>query len=108
MLRHTIFSSVLGGLIGVGVAFLILRSSWLTQAALQVLRLGLWLPFLVCFATPDPWALGIAAAMFCSCYQYVVATSVLGLDGQEIRTLVAREITLQVLLISFISQIWLQ
>jgi hypothetical protein len=108
MLRHIIFSSALGGLIGVGVACLILRTGWLTHAAVQVLRLGLWLPLLVLFATPDPWALGIAAAMFCSCYHYLVATSVLRLEGQETRTHIARETTLQVLLISLISQTWLQ
>ena len=92
MLRHIIFSSVSGRLIGLGVACLIARSVQLTLATVSVLRLGLWLPFLVLFATPDPFVLGIAAAMFCSCYHY----------------LVARETTLQVLLISLISQIWLQ
>lgn len=108
MLRHVISCSVLGGLIGVGAACLVIRSGWLTQAAVQVLRLGLWLPFMILFATPDPWLLGIAAAMFCSCYHYLVAISVLGLEKQEIRTHVVRETTLQVLLISLISQIWLQ
>jgi ABC-type nitrate/sulfonate/bicarbonate transport system permease component len=51
--------------------------------------------------------LGIAAAVFCSCYYYLVGTSVLRLEGPEVRTFVARETTLQVLLFSLIAQFWL-
>jgi len=107
MLRNFIFSFVLGGLIGVGVGRLVLSSGRGTKTAIQVLSLGLWLPFLIIFATPDPRALGIAAAMFCSCYYYLVGTSVLRLEGPNLRTFVAGETTLQILLFSLISQIWL-
>jgi ABC-type nitrate/sulfonate/bicarbonate transport system permease component len=107
MLRHIIFASVLGGVIGVGIGAIILRSFRLTQAVLGFLRLGLWLPFFLLFATPDAFALSIAAVMLCSCYHYLAAQIFLGLQGREIRTYVAREAVLQALFISLLSQIWL-
>src|SRR5688572_11604031 len=108
ILRQLIFFSVLGGLIGVGFAHLILRNPPLAQAAISVLRLGLWLPLLVVFATPDAFALGIAAALLCGAYRYLVGISVLNLAGSELRAYIAGEITLQVLLFSLIAQIWLR
>ncbi|MGH7772490.1 MAG: hypothetical protein ACREQA_09680, partial [Candidatus Binatia bacterium] len=47
MLRLIILCFVPGGLIGVALGSLILRSSWLTQGMLRFLCLGLWLPFLL-------------------------------------------------------------
>jgi hypothetical protein len=88
MLRHTIFFTVSGGLIGVGVACLILRSVWLTQTALRALRLGLWLPTLILFVTPDVFALGIATAILCGCYYYLAATSFLFLPLSNISLIV--------------------
>lgn len=108
MLRYMIFSSVSGGLIGIGVARLILPRVWLTQSTLRALRLGLWLPFLILFATPAAFALTFAAAMLCGCYHYLAAISILGLESRETRTYVAQEITLQILLFYLLSQIWLR
>ncbi len=108
MLRQIIFSATLGGLIGAGVASLLLRNDRLTRAALQVLHLGQWLPFIVLFATPDPWTLGIAAAGFCACYHCLAARSLLDLNDRETLAYVARAASLQALLISLLSQVWLQ
>lgn len=107
LLRHVIFASVSGGVIGVGIGAIVLRSSRLTQTVLHFLRLGLWLPFFLFFATPDAFALSIAAVMLCSCYHYLAAQIFLGLQGREVRTYVAREAVLQALFISLLSQIWL-
>lgn len=108
MIRNLIFFTVSGGLIGVGSACLIPRSVRLTQTMLRALRLGLWLPSLILFVTPDVFALGITTAILCGCYYYLVAFSILGLETGATRTYVARETTLQVLLFSLISQLWVE
>jgi ABC-type nitrate/sulfonate/bicarbonate transport system permease component len=108
MLRYIIFSTVSGGLIGIGVGRLISLSTWLTRNTLRTLRLGQWLPFLILFATPDVYTLSIAASMLCSCYHYLAATSILGLETRDRRNYVAREITLQILLFTLLSQLWVE
>lgn len=109
MLRLIILCLVSGGLIGVALGSLILRSSWLTQEMLRFLRLGLWLPFLLLFATPvEAFVLSIAAALLCSCYHYLAARYLLGLRGHDVLRLVGRETILQVLFISLIAQIWFE
>ncbi len=108
MLRQIIFSLVSGGIIGVAIGSLILYSSWLTQATLRFLHIGLWLPFLVIFAVPETFWLGIVAVMLCTCYHYLAARSLLRLQGHDTRTYAVREGVLQALFISLISQIWVQ
>ena len=106
MIRDVIFSCGSGGIIGLGIGSLIVRNSALTHSALRTLRLGLWFPFMVLFATPDPFILNFVAVMLCSCYHYLVARCIFGLEGHETRVHVAREAILQALLISLLSQIW--
>ena len=107
LLRLIIFLSVPGGLIGIGLGSLIHRSSWLTQTMLRFLRLGMWLPFVLIFAVPAWWILGIAAVMLCSCYHYLAARSFLGLHWHAALAHIGREAVLQALFISLLSQIWL-
>jgi ABC-type nitrate/sulfonate/bicarbonate transport system permease component len=106
VLRHTIFSSVLGGVLGVGLGILVARSTRLTQVVLDYLRHGLWFPVFVLFATPDPFTLSIAAVALCACYHYLTSVSLLRLRGHEVRMYVAREVVLQGFLFSLLSQIW--
>ena len=108
MLRQTIFISVSGGVLGFGIGVLVLKSSWLTQTVLSFLGWGLWLPFFVLFATPDPFTLGITAVALCTCYHYIAARSVLGLPDRDTRAYVAREAILQAFLLMLLSQIWWQ
>jgi sulfonate transport system permease protein len=109
MIRLMIFCTISGGLVGIGLGFLILHSSWLTQAVLRFLRIGLWFPVLVIFAIPRASLfLTIAAAMLCSCYHFLTARSFLGLRGMETLTHVGRETLLQVLFVSLLAQIWFQ
>jgi ABC-type nitrate/sulfonate/bicarbonate transport system permease component len=103
-----ILYGVSGGLVGVGLARLVLRNHWLTQAALRTLRLGQWLPFLILFATPDPFDLSLAVSMFCSCHYYLVATSILSLKARDTRSYVALETSLRILLFYLFSQTWLR
>jgi ABC-type nitrate/sulfonate/bicarbonate transport system permease component len=108
MLRQIIFSLVSGWVLGVAIGSLVLYNSWLSEATIRFLRIGLWLPFLVIFAVPETFWLGIAAVTLCSCYHFLAGRSLLGLQGNELRRYVAREATLQALFISLISQIWVQ
>jgi ABC-type nitrate/sulfonate/bicarbonate transport system permease component len=108
MLRQIIFSVASGGVIGVAIASLVLYSSWLTQATVRFLRIGLWLPFLIIFAVPATFSLSITAVTLCNCYHYLAARSLLRLERYEALTYSLREGVLQGLFISLISQIWLQ
>ena len=108
MLRQITFSLVSGWVLGVAIGSLVLYNSWLSEATIRFLRIGLWLPFLVIFAVPETFWLGIAAVTLCSCYHFLAGRSLLGLQGNELRRYVAREATLQALFISLISQIWVQ
>src|SRR6266705_6449321 len=49
MLRQIIFSLVSGWVLGVAIGSLVLYNSWLSEATIRFLRIGLWLPFLVIF-----------------------------------------------------------
>lgn len=108
MLRLIILFFVSGGLIGIAIGSLSCRSSWLTHAVLHFLRFGLWLPFIVIFAVPDVFLLGIAAVTLSSCYHCVAARSILGLQGREAWTYVLREAILHALFFALISQSWFQ
>ncbi|MGE5307200.1 MAG: hypothetical protein ACM3TN_28155 [Alphaproteobacteria bacterium] len=108
MLRETIFISVLGGALGLGVGVFVLKNSWLTQTVLSFLGWGLWLPFFVLLATLDPLILGIIAVALCTCYHYLAARSVLGLPDRDTRAYVVREAILQSFLLMLLSQRWWQ
>lgn len=108
MLREVIFSFATGGMIGIGVGALVLYSSRLTQAMLHFLRLALWFPVLFIFLATAPFLFGVTAVMFCSCYHYIGARSLLGLPARAARTFAARETILQALLISLISQLYVE
>jgi ABC-type nitrate/sulfonate/bicarbonate transport system permease component len=106
MLRHTIFISVPGGVLGFGVGVLVFKNPRLTQTVLSFLGWGLWLPFFVLFATPDPFTLGITAVALCACYHYLAARSVLCLPERDMRGYVSRAAILQAFLLTLLSQIW--
>jgi len=108
MLRHAIFSLVAGGIIGTAVGFVILKSSWLTHATIRFLRIVLWFPFIVLFAVPDTFTLGIVAVMLCAIYHFLTARSLLKIGGKDALRHVAREATLQAILITLIAQMWTQ
>jgi len=105
-LRQIIFASVAGGIIGVAIGFVVLKSTRLTHAALNSLRQGLWLPFFLLFATRDPFTASIAAVALCTSYHYLAAVCFLGLSHRELRTYVGREAILQAFFIALLSQIW--
>jgi ABC-type nitrate/sulfonate/bicarbonate transport system permease component len=105
-LRQIVFASVAGGIIGVAIGFLVLKSTRLTHVALNSLRQGLWLPFFLFFATRDPFTASIAAVALCSSYHYLAAVCFLGLSRRELRTYVGREAILQAFFVALLSQIW--
>lgn len=105
-LRQIIFASVAGGIIGVAIGFVVLKSTLLTHVALNSLRQGLWLPFFLLFATRDPFTASIAAVGLCTSYHYLAAVCFFGLSRRELRTYVGRESILQAFFIALLSQIW--
>ncbi len=108
MLRQAMFSLVAGGVIGIGVGFAILKSSWLTKATIRFLRVALWFPFIIIFAIPDTFVLGIAAVMLCAIYHYLTAQSLLEITNRDALLYAVREATLQALFFVFIAQVWTQ
>jgi ABC-type nitrate/sulfonate/bicarbonate transport system permease component len=106
MVRQIIFLFVPAGIVGITAGCLILRNSPLTYALLRFLRIGLWLPFVIIFALPDKFALGLTIVALCSCYHYLIARSYLELHGNAALAYVGRETFLQAWLISLIAQIW--
>lgn len=107
LLHVTIFLSVLGYLVGVGLAKLTLYSSILSITVLRFLRLGSWLPFLLLpTATQNMVALGIAAVTLCSCYHYLVERLFLKLGTPEARVYVARKAFLQAFFFSLYTDLW--
>lgn len=108
MLRQVMFLLVAGGLLGWAIGFVILKSGWLSRATIRFLSLGLWFPFIVIFAVPATFWIGIAAVILCTIYHYLGASSLLDIKGRDVLLYTARETTLQGLFISFIAQIWWQ
>ncbi len=108
MLRLAMFSLVAGGLIGWTVGLLILRNDWLTRATIRFLRIGMWIPFLVVFAAPYTFQLGIAVTLLAATYHYLTARSLLEMSARAAFRYAAGEVTLQAFFFSLISQIWVQ
>jgi ABC-type nitrate/sulfonate/bicarbonate transport system permease component len=83
-------------------------SKWvsLTDATIVFLRIAMWIPFLVVFATPDPFTLGIAAAMLAAIYYYLKARSFLDFSNGESFAYAAQGGTFQTLFFTLIAQIW--
>ena len=108
MLREVIFYFATGGVIGVALGALVLRSAALTEALLQFLRVALWYPVLFIFLATAPFLSGLAAVILCSCYHYIAARSLLSLGFREAWTDAAREAMLQALLVSLISQLYVE
>jgi ABC-type nitrate/sulfonate/bicarbonate transport system permease component len=108
MLRQAMFSLVAGGSIGFAVGLFILRNNWLTRATMCFLRIGMWIPFLVVFAAPYSFQLGIAATLLAAIYHYLTARSFLGMSARDAFPYVAGEVTLQAFFFTLISQIWVQ
>ncbi|MBI4488709.1 MAG: hypothetical protein HY694_06455 [Deltaproteobacteria bacterium] len=120
MLLQLTFASLLGSGIGFALGGLITRSTWLTQAVLRFLRLGLWLPFLIYWPLPiwpprenykyDPifwaWIATAAAVILSACYHHLTARFTLGLEWREARAQVVKAVILQSLFICVISQGW--
>lgn len=120
MLAQVAFASLFGGGIGKFSGQMIIRSSWLTQATIRFLRLGLWLPFLIYWTLPIwppreeyvydsiiwAWLASVTAAALFACYSYLTTLSALELKWSDVRTYLAREVVLQSFLIAVISQFW--
>lgn len=112
---------LVGGTIGVVIGSFVMRSGPFAQGATRFLRLGLWFPFLMSWAIPisysaDPtrivltiwtWTVSVVAVALFTCYSYLNARFVLGLEWVEARHDVIRRTILQALFISIISQVWL-
>lgn len=108
MLRQAMFSLVAGGLVGWASSFVILKNDWLTRATIRFLRIAMWFPFLVLFAAPYTFQLGIAATSLASIYHYLTARSFLEISEREAFRYVAGEVTLQAFFFSLLAQIWVQ
>ena len=108
MLRQAMFSLVAGGLLGWAIGFVILKSGWLSRATILFLRIAMWFPFLLLFAVPATFMLGIAAAMLAGIYHYLTARLFLEFSSREAFGRAAGEVTLQILLFTLIAQIWVR
>ena len=120
MLVHFTFAALLGGGLGFVLSRFIIRSTWLTQATLRFLRIGLWLPFLIYWPLPtwpprdnyryDPifwaWIVSVWAVAMSACYHHLTARFVLALEWREARTQVLKAVILHALFISVVSQGW--
>ncbi|MBI4487781.1 MAG: hypothetical protein HY694_01730 [Deltaproteobacteria bacterium] len=123
LLAQVGLTSLLGGLVGLALGSLIIRSAWLTQTSIRVLRFGLWVPFLVLWVDPifstfqqRNSAAGIAqvvtaivfllipAVALSTCYDYLTVRFLLARDWRDTRSYVLRDSTLQALLISLLAQ----
>jgi hypothetical protein len=83
MLRQAMFSLVVGGLLGWAIGFVILKSGWLSRATIRFLRIAMWFPFLLLFAVPATFMLGIASAMLATIYHYLTARLFLEFSSRE-------------------------
>jgi ABC-type nitrate/sulfonate/bicarbonate transport system permease component len=106
MLREVIFLFLSGTLVGIAIGMLVLHSSWLTQTLRRFLRVTLWFPFIIIFVAMAPLAIGVSVAALCSCYYYIAARSLLGLEKHPAWIYAARETLFQLLLFSLITQLW--
>src|SRR6266508_1636589 len=93
MLRQAMFSLVSGGGIGWIIALVISKRALLTDATIVFLRIAMWVPFLVVFAAPDTFTLGIAAAMVAAIYYYLTARSFLDFSNSQAFRYAAGEVT---------------
>jgi hypothetical protein len=108
ILRQVMFSLVAGGLMGWTVARIIMSNDRLTRATIRFLRIGMWFPFLVLFANPAKFQLGVVAATLAAIYHYLTARLFLEFSNREADRYAAGEVMLQVLFFSLISQPWLR
>ncbi len=104
-----------GGLIGIALGSVIIRSSRLVEASLRFLRIAQWVPFILWWPIaaqllipPDGritryffiWAIGAPAVALAACYHYLSARFTLGLEWQRVIFEVGRAIVLQGLFMS--------
>jgi hypothetical protein len=108
MLRQVMFSLVAGSLLVWPIGVVILKSAWLSQATIRFLRIAMWFPFLVVFAVPNTFMLGIAAAMLAALYYYLTARSLLEFSKGAAERYAFGESTLQTLFFILIAQIWVR
>jgi len=123
MLIELLVAFVIGGGLGFVLGLVTKNSSWLTDATVRFLRIGLWVPFLLFWALPvwpgkegsryEPiiwaWIAGVTAVALATCYHYliVLTPSNSRIDRAVARGLVRKTALLQALFISIISQVWL-
>jgi len=95
--RLWFFSAPAGTLVGIFAAYLILRSSWLSQATVRFLRVGRWAPFLIWWAlavqlTVSPqnaipgtwlWTYGSVTVALTACYHFIVGLFILKLSVRD-------------------------
>ena len=106
MLRQAIFSLVGGGVIGWIISLVISKNDLLTHATIGFLRIAMWFPFLVVFAAPDTFTLGITAATLAAIYYYLTARFFLEFSNSQVFRYAAGEVTFQTLFFTLIAQIW--
>ncbi len=121
LLAQLSFAALVGGSMGVGIGSFLIRSRPLSEAVIRLLRIGLWLPFLISWAIPISytgypdrtaltvwtWIVSSVAVLLYSCYHYQTTHVTSGLTWTEGKLEVIRTSILQALLIAFISQVWL-
>jgi len=110
----------LGGLIGLTIGALGSRTSWLALSLLRFLRIGFWIPFFVFWPLPiwppkegylyDPiiwvWLVSVATVSLSTCYSYLAARFILGLERRKLYHHLLRLMILESFFISLISQAW--
>ncbi len=104
-----------GGLIGLALGGLIVRSSNWSRASLRFLRIGQWAPFLIWWVIAEEllipwdvkvtryffvWAIGAPAVALAACYHFLTARLTLGLERRRVVSEVGRAVVLQGFFIS--------
>lgn len=107
--------------LGIKLGRLIGSQHWLGESAVQILRIGIWLPFLIYWPLPtwpprdgyqyDPifwaWFMCLIVAVLSGSYAYLTTTVSADMAWKDARPYAMRMSTLYVLFISLISQQWI-
>jgi len=121
MSLQLVVASVAGGAIAGAVGPLILQGSWLVGSTIRFLRIGMWIPFIICWPLPvwSPWTVNygrtlamvslasVSVVALSGIRNYLVSRFVLNLKQEDARWWLLRTAILQALFISVFSQPWL-
>lgn len=119
LLRLWFFFTPAGTLVGLLAGYLVLRSTWLSQAIVQFLRIGRWAPLLLwwvlgvqltsSFENTLPgtwlWTYGSLTVALTSCYEFVVSLYVMRLSRQDALRRVVRGATIHGLFIALVLEV---